>query len=73
MLQENQKTVLVLEDDVTFSPTFTKMLYHVLREARMFTPSWDFMWVAINISYMSIDPSLLWFYITYIVITYAAI
>lgn len=43
MLRENQKTVLVLEDDVTISPAFTKVLYHVLREARMFTPSWDFM------------------------------
>ena len=43
MLQENQKTVLVLEDDAKFTPLFNIGLYNVLMEANRFTPSWDFM------------------------------
>ena len=45
MLRENQKTIIVFEDDANFRPYFTEGLHNVLKEASYFTPSWDFMWV----------------------------
>ena len=41
--QENQSTVIVMEDDVNFHSFFDGGLYNVLREANKYTPSWDFM------------------------------
>ena len=43
MLAEGQETVVVLEDDIQFSTVFNLGLYNVLKEAKRFVPTWDYM------------------------------
>ena len=35
--------MLVLEDDIDFEPRFRDGLMEVMKEAEMFTPTWDLM------------------------------
>ena len=45
MLSEGLQEVLVLEDDVDFTPNFKQGLSLLLEEAHTYTPSWDLMYV----------------------------
>ena len=43
MLAEGQETVVILEDDIQFNTVFNLGLYNVLKEAKRFVPTWDYM------------------------------
>ena len=42
-MEEKLETVLVMEDDVKFKPSFNNRLSGVISEAKRFAPDWDFM------------------------------
>ena len=44
MLEENQETILVMEDDVKFKTFFSRGLSEVILEANRYVPDWDHMW-----------------------------
>ena len=43
MLEENQETILVMEDDVKFKTFFNTGLPEVILEANRYVPDWDHM------------------------------
>lgn len=43
VVSENQRKVLVLEDDVYFKSYFTKGLYSIMRETKLLALNWDYM------------------------------
>ena len=43
VVEEKLETVLVMEDDVKFKPSFNNKLSGVISEAKRFVPDWDFM------------------------------
>lgn len=43
VVSENQRKVLVLEDDAYFKSYFTKGLYSIMRETKLLALNWDYM------------------------------
>jgi collagen beta-1,O-galactosyltransferase len=57
VIDEGLQRVLVLEDDIDFEPRFRDGLMEVMKEAEMFTPTWDLIYMGRKRLHMELEPN----------------